>query len=322
MSGIGGKDTASDKLRNMIAYSAIDAGTTVFGDTAIRALYDDANDLGKFIAGDGSPLAGMAEDISKVFVEYAGMLAIKKVPQSGHASVLEGVLDYSTGDDSLTVDFTGSHWNIDGSYTIASREALFNDLTSGTGLSGVTKDEVGRMILHIGSDRVTIADMSPADAASSAPYTLFAGATGQDVVTGSSGKDVLLGNGGNDTLDGNGGNDVLYGGADDDFLAGGAGVDTMTGGAGDDTYEVDNAADAVTESSGEGWDTVQSGISYTLGENVEVLELTGSAVCGIGNSLGNIIIGSGGNNGLDGDSGADVLYGKGGTDVLYGLGTK
>ncbi|MFH1159087.1 MAG: hypothetical protein V1721_09475 [Pseudomonadota bacterium] len=28
-------------------YSAIDAGTTVFGDAAIRALYDDANDLGK-----------------------------------------------------------------------------------------------------------------------------------------------------------------------------------------------------------------------------------------------------------------------------------
>ena len=61
------------------------------------------------------------------------------------------------------------------------------------------------------------------------------------------------------------------------MLNGGAGNDTMTGGAGNDTYVVDAAGDVVTEAAGEGTDTVQSSISYTLGANVENLTLTGTA---------------------------------------------
>lgn len=47
----------------------------------------------------------------------------------------------------------------------------------------------------------------------------------------------------------------------------------MIGGGGNDTYYVDNAGDVVIEHSGEGSDTVQSSISYTLGEHVENLVL-------------------------------------------------
>ena len=70
------------------------------------------------------------------------------------------------------------------------------------------------------------------------------------------------------TLTGNAGNNVLNGGA---------GNDTMAGGAGNDTYVVDEAGDVVTEAAGDGTDTVQSSVSYTLGANVENLTLTGTA---------------------------------------------
>ena len=49
----------------------------------------------------------------------------------------------------------------------------------------------------------------------------------------------------------------------------------MVGGAGNDTYVVDATGDVVTEQAGEGTDTVQSGVSYTLGAEVENLTLTG-----------------------------------------------
>ena len=83
---------------------------------------------------------------------------------------------------------------------------------------------------------------------------------------------------------GGGGNDVIIGGDGDDTLDGGTGADAMTGGLGNDTYVVDNAGERSTEAPGDGTDTVQSSITYTLGANVENLTLTGSAkINGTGN---------------------------------------
>jgi Ca2+-binding RTX toxin-like protein len=65
----------------------------------------------------------------------------------------------------------------------------------------------------------------------------------------------------------------ITGNSGNNVLDGGAGADTMTGGAGNDTYLVDNAGDVVTEQAGEGLDTVQSSVSWTLGANVETLQL-------------------------------------------------
>jgi serralysin len=102
-------------------------------------------------------------------------------------------------------------------------------------------------------------------------------------------------------------NNVITGNSAKNVLDGSTGTDTMAGGAGDDTYVVDNVGDVVTENSGEGTDTVQTALTYTLGADVENLTLTGAtAINGTGNAQ---------NNTLTGNSAANVLSGGLGDDT-------
>ncbi|BCM24952.1 calcium-binding protein [Methyloradius palustris] len=120
-------------------------------------------------------------------------------------------------------------------------------------------------------------------------------------------------------LTGNSGNNVLIGNASNNILNGVAGADSMLGGLGDDTYVVDNVADVVTEYAGEGTDTVLSSITYTLGNNLENLTLTGTAALnGTGNSLDNVLTGNSGANSLTGGAGNDTFIGGLGADTLTG----
>ena len=135
------------------------------------------------------------------------------------------------------------------------------------------------------------------------------------------------GNGADNVIIGNGAGNSLSGGAGNDSLNGGLGADTMAGGSGNDTYVVDDAGDVVNEAAGEGLDTIQSSVSYTLSENVENLALTGSAAAsGTGNGLDNNIVGNGaanalyglaGNDSIDGGLGADQMHGGTGDDTYY-----
>jgi Ca2+-binding RTX toxin-like protein len=111
-------------------------------------------------------------------------------------------------------------------------------------------------------------------------------------------------------LRGRGGNDVLIGGL---------GADTMQGDEGNDVYNVDNAGDVVIEASGNGFDTVQTTVSYTLSANVERLLLTGGpAIDGTGNDQNNDIVGNEAANVLSGLGGNDTLSGGAGDDTLNG----
>jgi Ca2+-binding RTX toxin-like protein len=142
---------------------------------------------------------------------------------------------------------------------------------------------------------------------------------GNDTLNGSSSNDTLVGYGGNDSLLGNAGADQLYGYSGNDTLNGGLGIDSLFGGTGDDIYLVGNAGDVVTESSDEGFDTVQSSVSHTLSVNVEKLVLTGaSATNGTGNGSANVLNGNGAGNKLYGNAGADTLNGFAGNDTLNG----
>jgi len=161
------------------------------------------------------------------------------------------------------------------------------------------------------------------------------GLAGNDSISGGAGDDTLNGQDGDDTLDGGAGNDRLDGGSGDDSLNasagddtvnggvgndtinGSSGADSMAGGTGDDQFTVDNAGDTVTELGGEGTDTVITGVTYTLANNIEILKLSGSlAIDGTGNALANDIKGTSGINHLNGGAGADWLTGNAGARSL------
>jgi serralysin len=111
---------------------------------------------------------------------------------------------------------------------------------------------------------------------------------------------------------------IITGNASANVLDGGLGADSMIGGGGNDLYFVENGGDLVAELAGEGTDTVSSSISYTLGDNVENLILTGSATDGTGNGLNNVITGNGLSNRLNGGAGDDRLIGGDGVDFFTG----
>ena len=114
---------------------------------------------------------------------------------------------------------------------------------------------------------------------------------------------------------GNGLNNTITGNSANNSIDGGVGADTMIGGAGNDTYFVDNTGDRITEGTNAGTDTVQSSVTYTLGNDIEILELVGSAnINATGNNLANTLNGNSGNNVLTGGTGRDVLTGNAGID--------
>jgi Ca2+-binding RTX toxin-like protein len=119
-------------------------------------------------------------------------------------------------------------------------------------------------------------------------------------VSGNAANNILVGNDGSNTLDGGVGNDILL------------------GGKGDDIYYVDSPDDTVIELGAEGRDSIISGISYVLPDQVENLVLVGSATTGSGNAMDNVITGNDFANYLYGFGGDDVLDGKGGGDFLVG----
>ncbi len=149
--------------------------------------------------------------------------------------------------------------------------------------------------------------------------TVWSAATVQDLLytrRGSESDDTLVGSIWNDRLYGLGGNDTLQGLEGDDLLDGGVGADTMDGGNGSDVYLVDTG-DVVSEvADNNGFDRVETAISYVLPTEIEDLLLTGSsAVNGTGNALFNHITGNAAANVLDGKGYVDVMAGGAGDDT-------
>lgn len=111
-------------------------------------------------------------------------------------------------------------------------------------------------------------------------------------------------------------NNIITGNLAKNVLNGLSGEDTLIGQGGDDTYYVDDERDVVIETADNGYDQINSGVTYTLSANVEALLLTGIAnINGYGNSSNNRITGNDADNILDGAAGDDTLIGGYGNDT-------
>ncbi|MCA1449893.1 family 16 glycosylhydrolase [Ensifer sp. IC3342] len=110
---------------------------------------------------------------------------------------------------------------------------------------------------------------------------------------------------------------TLYGTSGNDSIWGDSSVNvTMIGGKGDDIYYLYSGINRAYEAPGEGVDTINTWMSYTLPDNFENLTVTGNGRFAFGNDGDNIITGGSGSQTIDGDGGNDVLIGAGGADTF------
>ncbi|WP_272947472.1 S8 family serine peptidase [Variovorax sp. JS1663] len=179
-------------------------------------------------------------------------------------------------------------------------------LAGADGMTGRTGDDT-YVVDHAGDTISELPGGGYDSVQSTVNYTLSANV--EALVLGGSADLGAMGNDQRNRLAGNAGANRLDGAAE---------ADDMVGGAGNDTYVVDNQLDTVFEGDNEGVDSVESAVSWTLGQNVENLVLTGSDhVNATGNALANALTGNTGDNILDGAEGADSMAGGGGNDTYY-----
>ena len=292
----GNVDGTGNTLANVITGNA--GNNTLSGgsgaDTMIGGAGDDTYVVDN--AGDVvTELAGEGTDTVRSSVSYTLASNVENLVLTGTANI------NGTG-NALNNTLTGNAGN--------------NTLNGGTGddtlIGGAGNDTY---VVDSAADVVTEAAGEGIDTVqSSLTYTL--GANVENLVLTGTANINGTGNDLANSLTGNSGTNTLVGGAGADTLSGGAGADTLIGGTGDDTYVVDNVGDVVTEALGEGTDTVNSSVTYTLAANLENLVLTGtSSINGTGNTLANTLTGNSGNNTLDGGAGDDTLIGGAGNDT-------
>ncbi|MBK8174860.1 MAG: type I secretion C-terminal target domain-containing protein [Rhodospirillales bacterium] len=256
------KHDYSGIVRTTIAYSAIDEGTRVFGDTGIRALYDDANNLGRVLqnANVSQTLVAHATDISKAFVQFAGTLALNKILQSDSTTATQGVLSLDPAGSALTVNFSEALWKpVNGGVmpNMPARADLVGNLLTETGNATPVRDAMQQMwgdgTTNV-VERVVFATVGngnpllPTEPTAAGKATMIVGEQGGFAgFKGTAGSDLILAGGGNDDIIGSAGKDIVHGGTGSDsvnYSAFTAGVKVNIGAAGlggDDTlFSVEN----------------------------------------------------------------------------------
>jgi len=301
--------------------------TTLTGNELDNALYGLAtndtlsgaagNDTLDGAAGNDSLAGGTGDD---TYVVDAAGDTVSEAADAGTDQVNTALTTYNLGANVENLVFTGATASTGTGNALNNRltGTVGNDTLSGAGgndtLDGGAGDDslvggAGNDLYIVDSLADTLVEASGIDTVqTSLTFTLAAGfehltLTGSGAVTGT-------GNTSNNALTGNSGNNTLSGLDGNDTLDGGAGVDVLVGGVGNDTYVVDSTTDTITELVGEGTDTVQSsvGFSVTALAEIENVTLTGTAAAdATGNDKTNVLTGNAAANALSGGVGNDTL---------------
>lgn len=300
MFGLGGNDTlngnaGNDLLDGGTGSDAMNGGTgndTYIVDNTLDTVTESSS------TGGTDTVQSSVDWTLRTNVEH---LTLTGTAIAGSGNTLANTLTGNAANNTLS----GSSGN-DTLRGLEGNDALNGDTGADTMVGGVgddtyTVDNTGDVVTEIANEGIDtlLSSITRTLAAEVENLTL----TGTSAIngTGNSLDNVITGNSGNNTLNG------------------GTGSDTLRGGTGNDTYVVDVSTDVVTENTNEGTDTVQTGITYTLGANVENLTLTGSAIInGTGNSANNVLTGNSAANTLTGGAGNDTLDGGAGSDTMLG----
>lgn len=212
---------SNDQMLREIAYTALEDGESPFGTAAIKALFDDANELGHFyslsnLSGNWAN-AEIKSELTHIITQFSGNLAVNKVTDLRSAA---GIFDYDAAANIVSLDFRGDSWNIgesdiNTSQLAAERNTLVENLTAGF----LNIRELDKIDLIISAAQKTDAllapkfDIKPTDSA----LILCDGLN--DNIIGTSGNDYICTyDVGNDIIDGAGGiNTAVYKGSVSDY---------------------------------------------------------------------------------------------------------
>ncbi|MGN6820011.1 MAG: hypothetical protein ACTHJR_15200 [Sphingomonas sp.] len=291
LDGGGGGDTLQGGAGNDVYYIRNAADVIVEGagegaiDTALASV---------------SYVLGAAAQIERLAAADANATTAIDLTGNAYSHLIQGnagvnVLTGGSGNDSL-YGYAGD----DRLYGAGGTDTLYG----GTGNDTYVIDSAGDTIVENAGEGTDTVEASISFDLSTVANVENLTLTGTNAIngTGNAGDNVIRGNSAANVLNGGGGNDMLY------------------GGAGDDTYVIGDAHAKVFELAGEGNDTVQASVSYSLAgmSNIETLQLTGTAnINATGNTEHNTLIGNTGSNVLDGGGGGDTLQGGAGNDVYY-----
>ena len=256
-----GTDSASGKMRTMIAYSAIDNGVMPFGDTAIQAFFADANALGSVVENSGFSglMAGdkVTNALAEILVQHAGDLAESA---NKNLSAESGILSASS--NVLSIDLGASNWAETFAHSAQTQgqttpsiiglgdlaKAVLSNFRDMNAVSGSTASWIASVIKGSADFTQKLNQITVVDAAIGGGGS--ADVNGANAGTGSA---LLIGQLNSGSITGSAqGNDIIVGGA------------TITTGKGDDTI----LAKSATINSGGGKNTIyadpQGGVDDTF----------------------------------------------------------